>query len=137
MLVNIFDQSSVPVLEQSVKFAQARQKVLAGNFANMDTPGYKIRDLNVPEFHARLKEAVEARNEKQVPLSENLVGNEPDYRMRKVSEASKHILFHDKSDFGLEQQVLEMSKNQGMHNTAIAILSSQFRLLNVAISERV
>lgn len=137
MLVNLFEGSAVPALEQSIKFAQARQEVLAGNFANMDTPGYKIRDLNVAEFHERLKEALEARGSSGQVTSENLVRARPSSAMRRVEEATKDVLYHDKSDFSLEKQVLEMSKNQGMHNTAIAILASQYRLLNVAITERV
>jgi flagellar basal body rod protein FlgB len=37
---------------------------------------------------------------------------------------------------GIEQQVAEMAKNQTRHNLALAILGSQFRLLQAAISER-
>ena len=136
-MIDLFASTTVPVLEQSLQFAQARHQVLAGNIANMDTPGYKIRDLSVDEFQSRLKEAIEARDRTTQSLSENSSIQERDSAMRKVKEATKDILYHDKSDLSLEKQVLQISKNEGMHNMAIAILTSQFRTLNVAISERV
>ena len=49
-----------------------------------------------------------------------------------VAEAAKDprsILFHDESDNAAELQVTEMVKNQLQHNMAMAILASQFRLL--------
>ena len=45
MLSGLFQATTIPVLEQMVSFAQARHIVLAGNIANMDTPGYQAHDL--------------------------------------------------------------------------------------------
>ena len=49
----------------------------------------------------------------------------------------KTILFHDGSDVGVEQQVLEISKNQFMHNLAVTIMTHQFHLLQSAVRETV
>ena len=46
-----------PVLEQVVNFAQARHGVLAGNIANLDTPGYRVRDLSPEKFESDSKQA--------------------------------------------------------------------------------
>jgi len=56
MLSTLFGSSTIPVLEQTVNFTQARHGVLAGNIANLNTPGYKTRDLSPVEFQKRLKE---------------------------------------------------------------------------------
>ena len=45
MLNGLFQSSSIPVMQEVINFAQARQAVLAGNIANIDTPGYKAKDL--------------------------------------------------------------------------------------------
>ena len=50
MLPSLFDSSSLPVLEQVVNFTEARHGVLAGNIANLDTPGYRSRDLSTEEL---------------------------------------------------------------------------------------
>jgi flagellar basal-body rod protein FlgB len=45
-------------------------------------------------------------------------------------------LRHDDARVSLEQQVAELTKNQMQYNTALSVLTQQFRLLQVAISER-
>jgi flagellar basal-body rod protein FlgB len=55
----------------------------------------------------------------------------------KVKDSYKSILRHDGVNVSMENQVNQMVKNQQEHNLAAGILSNQFRLLRVAISERV
>ena len=136
MISGIFDSTTIPVLQEAMQFAEARHEVLAGNIANLDTPGYRVRDLSVEEFQARLKEALEAREEVDEPWSPGMTSR-PGDPMNRVRESLKSILYHDDSNVGIEQQVTEMSKNQFLHNVAISVMSSQFRLLQTAISERV
>jgi flagellar basal-body rod protein FlgB len=142
MLPTLLNQSTVPVLEQTVNFAQSRHGVLAGNIANIDTPGYKTRDLSPELFQKTLKRAIEARNAPPEPeLSPGLrMPHEREQHLEQfdeVSESTKHILYHDLSDVSLESQVAELAKNQSLHSVAVSLLSQQFRLLESAISERV
>ena len=139
---SLFDSSTIPVLEQVINFTQARHGVLAGNIANLDTPGYRTRDLSPEMFQKRLKEAIQARHEPQSPtyaINAQLSGRQPSNHLQgmdEVRESMKNILFHDDSDVSLEQQVTEIAKNQAQHNLAISIMTSQFRLLRAAITER-
>jgi flagellar basal-body rod protein FlgB len=149
MFSTIFQSSSLPVLEQVVKFTEARHGVLAGNIANLDTPGYKTRDLSPALFRERLKDAIETRRQ---PAAHNYEGTplvvDPTYNaeqqntrelaaFRKVDDATKSILRHDGVDVSMEEQINEIVKNQQQHNLAIGIMSAQFRLLRAAITERV
>ena len=133
----ILASTTVPILEQVINFAQSRHGVLVGNVANLDTPGYKTRDLSIEMFHERLKEAIELRKERDEHISPGILTQDQLDPLLDVSDSMKSILYHDDSNVDIEQQVLEISKNQFMHNMAISIMSSQFRLLNTAISERV
>lgn len=141
MLNNLFANTTIPVLEQVVNFSEARHNVLAGNVANMDTPGYKVRDLSVDTFQARLKDAVAAKHAGPTPglqsPSESAYKPSVEQAMEDVKESMKSILYHDDSNDGLDQQVAEILKNQTQHNTALAVMRSQFSLLQAAISERV
>jgi flagellar basal-body rod protein FlgB len=149
MLSSLFESSTIPVLEQVVKFTEARHGVLAGNIANLDTPGYKTRDLSPALFQERLKDAIEARRQPPSPGYESdALGSISTYQssrraerqltaFRKVDESMKSILRHDEADVSMEQQINEIVKNQQQHNLAINIMSAQFRLLRAAITERV
>lgn len=135
-MTDLFSSTTIPILEQVVGFAQARHTVLAGNIANLDTPGYKVRDLATDEFQATLREAVAARHR---PVERSL-GNEPQAGAARLAEVVRHprtILRHDLDNVGIEHQVSEMVKNQMQHNLALSVLVKQFRMLETAISGRV
>ncbi|MEM8864201.1 MAG: flagellar basal body rod protein FlgB [Planctomycetota bacterium] len=140
MINNLFHGSTIGVLEQVVNFAQTRHGVLAGNIANLDTPGYKTRDLSPELFQQNLRKAIDARNEPRGShaSSPGRISEEKAIRdFEDVRESLKGILKHDGGDVSLERQITELSKNHGQHNMAISLMSSQFRLLESAISERV
>ena len=139
MFDSIMSGSSINVLQHVAAFSEARHGLLAGNIANLDTPGYKTRDLSVENFQARLKEAIEYQKHVKAAGHESpglmTTGNSDP--LTEVKNSMKSILYHDESDVGLEQQVTEMANNQFMHNMAIALMTQQFRQLETAISERV
>jgi flagellar basal-body rod protein FlgB len=140
MLNEMFANSPIPVLEQLVNFAQSRHNVLASNVANIDTPGYRTRDLSTDQFQAKVKSAIEERDSGGVSSlgQGGLVGGETiKYDpFAKVRDDMNNILYHDQSNVGLEQQVAAMTKNHMQHNLALTILNSQFRMLQTAVSER-
>lgn len=149
MLPSLFDSSSLPVLEQVVNFTEARHGVLAGNIANLDTPGYRSRDLSTEEFQTRLKDAIEARQRPAIsrapypypsPLgmaSQTASMSSPsDDKLATVTDTMKGMLRHDDNNSSLEEQVTEIAKNQAQHNLALSLMTAQFRLLRAAITER-
>ncbi len=135
MSLTIFDS---PMLEQVVSFTEARHNVLAGNIANFDTPGYRMRDLSPDEFQAKLKEAVEASH--AGPGRFGGAGGDRSESTRSAFEAvadTKHTLvFHDNSNMDIEQQAAELTKNQMEYNLALSLLTGNFKSLEAAISER-
>ena len=135
MYAGLFQSSTIPVLEQVVGFTQARHNVLAGNIANVDTPGYKARDLSVSDFQQRLGQAIETRHEPSlVSPGETTSGQRHD--MADVAKQTQSIMLHDQSNVGMEYQVSEMVKNKMQHDMALQIMVQQFRQLQTAISGR-
>src|SRR5687767_121011 len=107
MLSSLFQSSTIPVLEQVVNFTEARHGVLAGNIANLDTPGYRTRDLSPELFQDRLKEAIETRYQPPSPTygtgqlgmstasNSNRRADSEVRAFRKVKDSMKSILRHD------------------------------------------
>jgi flagellar basal-body rod protein FlgB len=139
----MFDANSLPVLERVVNFTQARHGVLAGNIANLNTPGYKTRDLSPQMFRERLREAIDARDEPVSSTQAISTGIAPspqqssDHHFKTVDDSLGSILYHDETDISMEKQVTEIAKNQQEHNLAINLMAAQFRLLRAAVTERV
>ena len=132
MLNGLFQSTSIPVLQEVINFSQARQSILAGNIANIDTPGYQARDLSVDDFQTRLKQAIEDRDQPAI-RSPGEAELPPKPLIGDVAKNSQ-ILRHDMNNVDMESQVTEMVKNQMQHNTALTILTDQFRQLQMAIS---
>jgi flagellar basal-body rod protein FlgB len=135
MLPALFNSSSIPVLEKVVGFTEARHNVLAGNIANIDTPGYHAQDLSPVQFQSQLKEAIETRREQATqPAGQSAIdGDDPFVGLH---DTMKSLLYHDDSDNDLERQVAALTKNQMQYNLAVTIMTNQFRLLQAAISEQ-
>ncbi|MCU0876792.1 MAG: flagellar basal body protein [Pirellulaceae bacterium] len=158
MLSELFASTSIPVLGEVLNFTQARQGVLAGNIANVNTPGYRTRDLSPAAFQEQLKAAISESRSLRLSRRESLSpglsspglsspglssaglargSDEPSDPIRQVSASLENILYHDDTNIDLEKQVAEISKNQLLHNFALTVMTDQFRLLESAISERV
>lgn len=133
---SLFNSTSVPVLEQVVNFTEKRHDVLAGNIANLDTPGYRVRDLSPDRFESRLAQAIEQRDQQHSSRSLSGVSSSHDNPINEVDEEFPRMLYHDDSNVVLEEQVMELSKNKQRHNLAITVMVSQFQLLQAAITER-
>ncbi len=143
MLGALFDNSTLPMLEQVVSFTQARHGVLAGNVANLDTPGYRTRDLPVAEFEKQLKQAIEDHREAATQAPYQSPGYPTPQAeksqhawMAKEMKDYKGMLRHDDNNSSLEEQVTEIAKNHAQHNLALSLMTAQFRLLRAAITER-
>jgi flagellar basal-body rod protein FlgB len=151
MIDSIFSNPTLRSLQQSVEFTERRHSILAGNIANMDTPGYKTRDLSVDNFQQSLKSLISAEGETGSNSMSRLAalspGN-PKYSqygetadisnkqaIEQVRDSMKQVVYQDGSDDSLEMQVTQIAKNQSMHSMAIALMKSQFKMLQMAISE--
>ncbi|MEM9827572.1 MAG: flagellar basal body rod protein FlgB [Planctomycetota bacterium] len=130
--MRLFDQTAIPALQQTTAFAQKRHELLAGNLANLDSPGYRARDLSVDQFQAALGDALRYGTD----VTSAVGVTTRDERMSGPRQAMEQVVYHDESDVSMESQVTELAKNQHLHSLAITTLRSQFSLLRAAITER-
>lgn len=150
MMSSMFNASTLPLLEQVVNFTEARHGVLAGNIANLDTPGYRTRDLSSEAFQGRLEKAIEERQRPasrapypgapaSPPLMSTSSASTPrqhENEIAAISDDFHGMLRHDENNSSMEEQISEITKNQQVHNMALSLMTAQFRLLRAAITER-
>ncbi len=140
----LFQNNSSALLEQVVNFSQMRHNVLAGNIANVSTPGYQFRDLPQEAFEELLKAAADTKTvtpAKTATPRGGLAGlHDAQELMDPFAEVQDQIakeMVVNSKNRSLEYQVAEITKNQMQHNMALAILNNQYQLIQTAISERV
>jgi len=146
MLGSMTDSTTVGLLEKLALFGERRQEILAGNLANIDTPGNKPRDLPVSEFQQALKDAIAERRTPH-SLSTGLTSPSnsserfqqlfPEEMFQAIETQDRNITFQDGATRSIEAEVMEMSKNSMMQRFAVELMSAQMGMLQAAISERV
>lgn len=129
--------TTAAVLGEVLQFTEARHEVLAGNIANISTPGYRTRDLSVASFQEALRAALASQSSYQKQPIEQVWPSALEGEAEAVDPDVRTLLFHDGSDVGIEQQVTQIVKNRMMHQLASTLLRNQFRVLEMAIAERV
>jgi flagellar basal-body rod protein FlgB len=128
---NLLSQGSTPLIEQSIRFSAAREKLIADNVANISTPNYQQKDLSVEKFQQMLRERLEERDN-SAPGSVEF-----DDVMGELNNSARNILFHDRSNRSVEQLMSNGAKNALFHNTMIEILRKQNATFEMALRERI
>jgi len=140
MLERLIGSGTTAALEQMAALTEARQKLLAENIANVDTPGYRRKRLDLSEFQEALAEALERhRQGGPMPLATtSQVQRDERGRMilRPAVEPAENVTFHDGSNSRIERDMTEMSKNLLLHQVAVELLRRQYQMLEMAIRGR-
>ena len=125
----LMNQTNAPLVERVLQFASARHSLIAENIANVDTPGYRQKDLSVQRFSSMLSQRVDQRR-RSGSASFDDIDMKPD-------NPTAGILFHDRNNRSMEQLATDLAKNAMMHNLAIELLRKQFQQMEMALKEKV
>ncbi|MCX7723790.1 MAG: flagellar basal body rod protein FlgB [Thermodesulfovibrio sp.] len=104
---------SINLLQKIMDICAYRQKILASNIANVDTPNYKAKDIN---FKEELRKAVENQS--------------IEYQ---VIEAPTTMPNRDGNTVNLEVEMTKLTETMLMYNAATQLLSTRIRMLKDAI----
>ncbi len=126
---------TIKALEQALDFRAANQSVIAGNMANIETPGYTpkkatfneaLRDAVDRSGHAPKKSvSLRKTHEKHLPVS-------PDAeRVYTVETYGADVSGSIKLD--LDREMAKMAKNNLLYEASVKMLSKKFRSLRDAI----
>lgn len=153
MIDQILNSNTLPLLEKMAAFSERRQEVLAGNIANIDTPGYKMRDLPVADFRQALQEAVQMQDRGAQPATHSSLSLPATLDASRSTETElqdlfprslfqaretdpQNLTFNDDNNRSIEAQVMHMTKNSLMQQFAVETMMAQMNQLLTVISER-
>lgn len=143
MIRDLGNSGAMPVLEQLLRFTGARQRLIASNIANLDTPDYRPLDVSPRSFQAALREAVETRrrNGPDAPLQLPRTGEVeqlPDgHLVVRPGTPSPNVLYHDRNNRDFETMVQQLAENGMAFRLATDLLRRENDVLRTAISQRV
>jgi flagellar basal-body rod protein FlgB len=131
----------MPALEMTMRFAGARQKILAHNIANIHTPNFVARDVDPRSFQQVLGEAIDKRRAisrvgSQSKAPEIARGGEAGTLDLRPLGAHGGVLGHDRNAADLERLMQDMVENASAYRLATDLYRRQKGVLTTAISQR-
>jgi flagellar basal-body rod protein FlgB len=106
-------ESITDQLEHYMDLLSARQKLVASNIANADTPGYKAKDIDFQfEFMSSMKDATP-----------------------NVIETPGLVVKNDGNNVSMDREARMLSENALRFNLVSALMKTQMKLMTDAIEE--
>ncbi|OJU23953.1 MAG: flagellar basal body rod protein FlgB [Nitrobacter sp. 62-13] len=132
----INDISALTALRTRMQWHQERQRVLAENIANSDTPNFKPRDLVEPKFDAQGGNASSGATLAMMNTTSglNIAGSGPASNF----DQNRHAGFQTRpagNAVNLEDQMLKVSANQMDYAAVTSLYSRSLRLLKMAVGK--
>lgn len=136
---------SGPALSAMLRFAGQRQRLIAHNIANFDTPNFRPADVSPQRFQDQLASAIDERRARTGGGSGALnlrstrevgIGEGGELRLAPLTP-SRNVMFHDRNNRDLERTMQKLVENASMYRVASELLSSRSNLIGGAIAERV
>lgn len=136
MLDNLYDSVLYNAITKGMDAAALRQKVIANNIANVDTPHFKRVEVN---FEDTFKRALEkspkrlvgfATSDKHIPINPAT-----DFRDVKPAMWRQNDSFsrNDDNDVDMDVEMVNLAKNEIQMNSLIEVLNRKYRSLSSVI----
>lgn len=133
LISDVVNAGSLPVLSETLRMAGQRQRLLAHNIANIDTPDFRPVDVDVQGFRGELARAVRARRARTGGEHGPLSGS-PETRIR---TSDRQVLYHDRNNRDVERLMQNLAENTLAFRMTTDLIRRQNDLLRTAISQRV
>jgi flagellar basal-body rod protein FlgB len=134
---SMIDSPEIQALSRFLDVDVFRQGITSSNLANIDTPGYRARDLN---FRMELQRAAWGEFENAgVQSALQAAGYSPDGSEVPFTPIARRVRGlverPDGNNVSLERETLVMAETQMRFNIGIQLLRAEFRMLSTAIHE--
>jgi flagellar basal-body rod protein FlgB len=132
--VAVTDLPLVAMLKTRMHWHQTRQKLLAENVSNADTPGFKPKDLKEPAFEPGGRPAGGSLGVAQTSAS-HLVGDGERFSADPMN-ARRFETTPSGNAVNLEDEMLKVSQNQSDFQLAASLYQKSLQMLRIAAGKK-
>lgn len=125
----------IEMLKTRLHWHQARQKLLAENVANADTPGFAPRDVAEPRFGPDGR-AVAGRLAPVRTSPMHLAGAAAPSRGVTETEGARFEVRPSGNAVNLEEEMLKVAQNQADYQLAASLYEKSLAMLRTAVGRR-
>lgn len=139
MLEKIFTSPTQLLLQKGLDTASLRNRVMADNIANVDTPGFKRREVIFEENIQKVLEKdknhdkLKVTDLRHMQIMESLPYNQLEPEIRVMNDLSYR---NDENNVDIDVETAKMAKNKLFYDALGQSMSNEIRILRMAITGR-
>ncbi|MGI9412868.1 MAG: flagellar basal body rod protein FlgB [Hyphomicrobiales bacterium] len=135
--MSLTDLPVLDALRTKMKWHQTRQRVLAENVANADSPDYRARELKPPEFTSMLRAQAPGVVSTRVTDAQHIeVAGRGDGPPRfRTDQQDNFETTPSGNSVVLEEQMMKVAANQMDYQAATTLYSKSINLLRMALGQ--
>ena len=127
--------SNMQLLQKVMDLRSANQSIIAANIANAETPGYAVRKF---EFENELQQVLHKQggrlrttHSNHIPLGASDISSVTGT----ITEVKDKTGIGDENSVNVDREMISLSENELLYETAAQILKKKLGMLKYAISE--
>jgi flagellar basal-body rod protein FlgB len=122
-LIRSINMDMINLIEKALNIRSSYHKVISGNIANVETPGYKEKDI---DFSKEIDRAIHS------DVNSSMIGSGID-----VTEGPNNdgLPGMDGNTVNVENQIVKLTENQVMFHSLVQVITKQFSMMKYAIRE--
>ena len=121
----------VEILSRMLDYRSVKHQTVAGNLANVETPGYRPKELT---FDEELRRAADKSKISLKRTNPKHLGNAPALEGKATFEVRTRVEPHRKSDeLNIDREMAEMLQNNVLYEATVRLLAKRFTALKSAI----
>jgi flagellar basal-body rod protein FlgB len=133
MKVEFLQNQTIDAIEAHMNRLAQRQQIVISNLANIDTPGYKSKDIS---FHATMQELLGGEAASlQTSRSEHSAGMPRSIPTAQAFEVQGLTSREDQNNVDLDRELTKMGETSFGYSMMTQFLRGKFRTLAMSINE--
>lgn len=126
----------ISAMDKTMTVATQRMSLIAGNIANLDTPGFRSQDF---DFQATLKREFNQMDGNLLPMSQTHPGHFPlpqGSGMPNLTGTQRPAWErNDGNDVNLDQQTTALARTQGVYQRSASLAQKELQKIYTALRE--
>ena len=137
MLEKVFTSPTQSLLNKGLDTASVRNRVIADNIANVDTPGFKRREVIFEENIKKVLEKNTINDKLRTTDSRHMQIKVKDTQIEPEIRELKDLSYrNDENNVDIDVETAKMTKNKLFYDALGQSMSNEIRLLRMAITGR-
>jgi flagellar basal-body rod protein FlgB len=122
------DRTSL-LLSRALDFRIAKQEIISGNLANIDTPGYRPKEIR---FEKELQKAMDKTYTRLRKTDPSHISNGPEI-MKDNFNIKRMVTESKTTELNIDTEMAKMARNNLLYEASARLLSNRLRALKTVI----